>query len=106
MDFNEYRVIITEPAKADIIGIHSYIAKDLNAPAAAKNLVLAIRKSTRTLTFSPQGLPRVPDDRLSAKGYRWIGIKNYMAFFTIDEQAKAVYVERILYGQRDWTRIL
>jgi toxin ParE1/3/4 len=106
MEYNDYRVIVTEPAEADLVDIHKYISKELCAPAAARNLVLDIRKVLRTPTFSPQGLPKVRDDRLAAKGYRWIGIKNYVAFFTIDEQSKTVSVERILYGRRDWQRLL
>jgi len=106
MEYNEYRVIITEAAKADLKGIRNYIAKELGAPVSAKNLILDIRKTLRTLSFSPQGLPRVRNDRLAAMGYRWIGIKNYMAFFTIVEREKEVWVERIFYGGRDWQRLL
>ena len=105
MDF-EYRVNITEPAETDLGEIAGYISEELNAPVAARNTVLAIRKTIRTLAFSPQGYPKVRDNRLAARGYRWVGIKNYMAFYTIDEQSKAVNVERILYGRRDWQRIL
>ena len=106
MEYNEYRVIITAPAKADLMEIDEYISNELNAPLAARNFVLTVHNAIKTLTFSPQGLPKVQDDRLSAKGYRWIGIKNYMAFYTIDEQSRIVNVERILYGRRDWRRLL
>jgi len=105
MDF-EYRVNITEPAEIDLGEIAEYIAEELNAPATARNMVVNIRKTIATLSFSPQGLPKVRDDRLAAKGYRWIGIKNYVAFYTIDEQERVVNVERVLYGRRDWQNIL
>lgn len=66
----------------------------------------SIRSSTdlrnNYLSFSSQGA----NNRLAAKGRRWIGVKNYMVLYTIDEQEKAVYVERILSGRRDWARIL
>jgi len=106
MEFNEYRVIVAAPAEDDLIEIHGYIAKVLNAPIAARNMVLDIRKALRTLSFSPQGCPKVRDDRLAARGYHWIGVKNFMAFYTIDEQGKTVNVERILYGRRDWQRLI
>ena len=105
MDF-EYRVIFAKPAETDLDEIADYISERLGAPIAARNMLLAIRKTAHTLSFSPQGHPKVRDDRLAAKGYRWIGIKNYIAFYTIDEQKKTVNVERILYGRRDWQRIL
>ena len=105
MDF-EYRVIITEPAEMDLGEIARYISEELGAPIAARNMILKIRKAIASLSFSLQGLPKVRDDRLATKGYRWLGIKNYMVFYTIDEQTKEVWVERILYGRRDWMRIL
>jgi len=105
MDF-EYRVNTTKRAQADIDEIAAYISEELNAPAAARNMVLAIHKTLRILSFSPQGLPKVRNDRLAAQGYRWIGVKNYIAFYTIDEKEKTVNVERILYGRRDWMRTL
>jgi len=106
MEYDEYRIIVTVPAESDLVDIHRYIAKELYGPASARNIVLEIRKALRTLSFSPQGLPKVRDDRLAARGYRWIGIKNYVAFYTIDEQNKVVNVERILHGRRDWQRLL
>jgi plasmid stabilization system protein ParE len=39
-------------------------------------------------------------------GYRKLIVKNYIAFFTVDEKAKTIDVERILYARRDWLRIL
>jgi len=105
MDF-DYRVNTTKRAEADIDEIAGYISEELGAPATAQNMLLAIRKTIATLSFSPRGLPKVNDDRLAARGYRWIGIKNYIAYYTIDEKNKTVNVERILYGRRDWTHIL
>lgn len=40
------------------------------------------------------------------RGYRKLIIKNYIAFFTVDEQARVVDVERILYARRDWLNII
>jgi len=105
MEF-DYRVAVAKAAKADLMEIDNYIAIELNSPMAAANFADAVEKNLGSLSFSPHGHPKVRDDRLAAKGYRWIGIKNYTAFFTIDEQSKTVNVERILYGRRDWQRIL
>jgi len=74
MDF-EYRVNITEPAEIDLGEIAEYISEELNEPAIARSTVINIRKKIATLSFSPRGHPKVRDNRLAAKGYRWIGIK-------------------------------
>jgi plasmid stabilization system protein ParE len=38
-------------------------------------------------------------------GYRQLIVKNYIAFFTMDEK-NVVDVERIFYARRDWLCIL
>ena len=53
----------------------------------------------------PQGLP-VTDERLASIGYRKLIVKGYIAFYTIDEQSKAVDIVRILYARRDWLQLL
>jgi len=102
----KYHVILTTQAENDLNEIVKYISEELHAPIAAERFTDAVENAVDNFAFSPRGYPKVRNDRLAAKGYRWVGIKNYMAFYTIDEQAKAVWVERILYGRRDWQRIL
>jgi len=106
MEYNDYRVRFTKRAESDLYEIDDYISNELNASIAAERFTDALERAIGTLSFSPQGFPKVRDDRLAARGYRWIGVKNYMAFYTIDEQNKIVNVERILYGRRDWQRLL
>jgi len=103
---NEYAVIIAEPAKEDLIEIDDYISIELNAPIAARNILLLMHKSLSLLAVSPYSHPKVRDDRLAAQGYRWLAVKNYLAFYTIDEKSKVVVVERILYARRNWAQIL
>ena len=106
MEYSKYVVIIAEPAKEDLVEIDDYISIELNAPIAARNMLLSMHRALGQLSVSPYSQPKVRDDRLAAQGYRWIGVKNYVVFYTIDEQAKLVAVERILYGRRDWAQIL
>ncbi|GHU51708.1 hypothetical protein FACS1894127_7980 [Clostridia bacterium] len=103
---NEYRVNITEPAKNDLMEIDDYISVELNAPVAAEHFLDSVKKTFELVAFSPKSYPKVRDDRLAACGYRWISIKNYIAFYVVNDEEKAVNIERVLYGRRDWTRIL
>jgi plasmid stabilization system protein ParE len=48
----------------------------------------------------------VPDEYLAEKGIKFVMIKNYMMFYTINEDEKTVIVIRFLYGRRDWKNIL
>jgi plasmid stabilization system protein ParE len=48
----------------------------------------------------------IADEYLKSKGIKYVMIRNYMMFYTINEDRKAVDVIRFLYGRRDWKRIL
>jgi hypothetical protein len=48
----------------------------------------------------------VRNDYLANKGFRWLGIKNYMMFYIVDEKREKIYLIRFLYGRRDWMNIL
>ena len=101
-----YKVLITEPAEDDIRDIARYISMQLSAPATAINMVQTIRKSIAGLSIKAPVYPLVRDDRLAAIGYRMLIIKNYIAFYIVNEKSKSVDVDRILYGRRDWKSIL
>lgn len=101
-----YDVRITEPAEEDLRDIFRYISRVLLEPQIAQKTIATLKKSILALSDMPQGRPLVADDRLSSMGYRKLIVKNYIVFFTVDEREKMVYVERVLYGRRDWVCIL
>jgi len=65
-----------------------------------------IEEALAKLAVMPDSYPLVRDDRLASMGYRRLEVKNYTAFFTINEKDKTVDVERILYARRDWANLL
>ena len=73
---------------------------------AANNLLDEIEKYENTLETTPNIFSFVPDEYLRAKGIKYVMVKNYMMFYTINEDEKTVDVIRFLYGHRDWKRIL
>jgi plasmid stabilization system protein ParE len=103
---DSYRVQDTEPARCDIFAILRYIAVELNEQAAALRMESAINNAIKGLSYMPHRYALVDDERLAALGYRKLNIKNYLAFFTIDEESKTVYVERVLYARRDWLHMI
>ena len=46
------------------------------------------------------------DARLREKGYRKVVIKSYLVIYRVDEAANTVYVTRIVYGARDYSKLL
>ena len=101
-----YSVNITDIAEEEILSTVKYISGELKAPKAANNLLDEIEKHEKILEKTPNIYPKVPDDYLAVKGIRFVIIRNYLMFFTIDENEKKVNVIRFLYGRRDWKNLL
>jgi len=102
----KYRVDISEPAEEDLRDILRYISSQLDAPITAMNMLEKIEDALAKLSEMPDRCPIVRDERLADMGYHRLEIKNYTAFFTINEKDKVVDVERILFSRRDWANLL
>jgi plasmid stabilization system protein ParE len=101
-----YYVKITDTAEEDILSSVKYIADVLKAPMAANNLLDEIKKHEEILENTPGIFPRVPNEYLASIGFRFTIVKNYLMFYSINEDEKTVDVHRFLYGHRDWINIL
>lgn len=101
-----YRLIITEPAEIDIAEIILYISKELHSHKAALDLLNEIDQHILGLEQMPNRYALVSDERLARLGIRFIPVKNYLIFYSVDEQAITVTITRILYRKRDWAHLL
>ena len=101
-----YSLTITNIAEEDILDTMYYIANVLKAPMAANNLLDEIGKHEEILENNPNIYPFVPDEYLAQRGLKFTRIKNYLLFYTIEEDEKIVTVIRFLYARRDWKNIL
>lgn len=61
-----------------------------------------MRKEIKGLTYYPQRYAIIDNERIKKFKIRKLIIKNYNAFYRIDEEKKVVNVERIVYGASDW----
>lgn len=98
------KVILSFDAKEDLNEIRKYITEDLNSPSAANGVVAKITKSLRNLESHPfigAPLSSIVDFETN---YRFLVCGNYLAFYRSEENT--VYVSRILYGRRDYLKIL
>lgn len=99
-----YKLKISPEAKDDLAEIKHYISKELCSPQAAINFVSKITKKIRGLTEYPgigSPLSSVLDIQTD---YRFLVCDNYLIFFRYEDGI--VFVSRILYGRRNYTRIL
>jgi len=91
-------------AQADLVNIKEYITKDLENPTAALSTVARITKTIRILrehAFIGTPLSSIADTDID---YRYLVSGNYMIFYRVT--GKDVFVDRVLYGRRDYLRIL
>jgi len=100
-----YRIHITGPAKEDMRDIYCYIAYELENPTAAKNRIAAIQHAIEQLKHSPDGA-LVRNEYLALKGYRMLVVRSHLIFYVVNKHTREVFVRRIMYGRRDWQRIL
>ena len=100
-----YKVIVAAHAEQDIDEIVSYIAIKLCNPQAAEDFLSKSRATFHRLDNQPAAFPLARNPALAAKGYRWVSIKNYMAFYTIDEKRKEVFIVRVVFGSRNLDNI-
>ena len=101
----KYSLNITDRAEEDILSTVRYIANELKNSIAANNLLDEIEKHEKILEETPGIYPSVHDEYLAGKGLKFVTIKNFLLFFTIDKKNKTVNIIRFLYGRRDWKNI-
>ena len=89
---------------AIVDGIKSYIAKNLENPSVAISTVRNITKDIRRLrehSLIGASLSSIADVE---SDYRFLVTGSYLTFYRVLDND--VYVDRVLYGRRDYLRIL
>lgn len=95
---------LSDRARADLAEIKAYIARDLENPSAAASVVGNITKDIRRLReYAFIGAPLSSISHVESS-YRFLVSGNYLTFYRVS--GKSVYVDRVLYGRRDYLRIL
>ena len=95
---------LSPEAQEDLSEIKAYIAEDLENPQAALSTVMKITKTIRMLqdhALIGTPLSAVADVN---SDYRYLVSDNYMVFYRV--AGKNVFIDRVLYGRRDYLHIL
>lgn len=91
-------------AQRDLDEIWDYIAFDLENPAAAAGTVERIMDAIGKLADFPEAGAPLRSVADVDSGYRFLVCGNYLAFYRVE--GNEVYIDRVLYGRRDYLRIL
>ena len=96
---------VSPEAQNDLAEIKAYIAFDLDNPTAAAATVKRITNSIRRLRDqSFIGTPLSAVTGVHSDEYRFLVTGSYMTFYRVC--GSDVYVDRVLYGRRDYLRLL
>lgn len=102
----EYYVKITTQAKEQLQEIRDYIAHELLAPEAAKNMLKLLGAEMASLANMPKRVKLVDEEPWRSEGVRVKAVKNYLVYFWINEPEMIVQVFAIIYAKRDQIKIL
>ena len=98
------QIVYSPKAQADLDEIWEYISEKLMNPTAAENTVNGLIDAVDMLkNHSEIGTPLCFSSGLYS-GYRYLVYKNYLAFYRVIDET--VYVDRVVYGRRDYMRLL
>jgi plasmid stabilization system protein ParE len=101
-----FGLIFSRKANGDILSALRYIKDTLKAPQAAESHADELEKCFAALREDPYSASLVRNGQLATKGIRFALVKNYLLFYSINEQDRAVLLCRFLYGRRDWMTLL
>ena len=101
-----YQVLFTVTAKQDFRDIALNIADVSQNIDIAVNFVNEMQKKCDQLIDFPES-GALPNDRvLRSLGYRFLIYKDYLMFYTVDQESETVYIQAAFNAKRDYIRAL
>jgi addiction module RelE/StbE family toxin len=98
------KIVYAPYAIEDLEQIGDYIALKLSSPMAALNTINKIQNTIDKLTDFPKMGALLSSIVETDSNYRFLVCGNYIAFYRL--QANYIFIDRILYGKRDYISIL
>ena len=96
-----YEVKLTAQAIRQIGEIVQYISKVLFVPETARKWANTLESEIAKLDFMPSRYPLTEEEPWYTKGIHKMPFKNFLVYYLIDEDKKAVWITAVIYGRRD-----
>lgn len=97
----QYEVKLTPQAVEQIQETVSYISHILLEPEIARRWVDFLQQEISSLNSMPARFPLTEEEPWHSYGIRKMTVKNFLVYYWIDEEKKAVTVTAVIYGRRD-----
>ena len=101
-----YKIEYLEIAKNDIDDIIHYISYNLKNKKAASELIESFINEINGITIFPYGNSKYKPTKTLKYSYRKARVKNYLIFYTINENEKTITIARIIYKKRNIEKII
>ena len=101
-----YNLTYLPAALNDMVEIIRYISVELKNPIAANHLSEEFVKAAEKLTDFPYSNPVYLPMRPLKHEYRKTVVDNYIMFYWVDEANKEITIARVIYGKRDYGKII
>ena len=101
-----YKLEFLPIAKKDMDEIIYYVSNNLKNSYAAKNLAKSFMDGANSILKFPYGLSVYKPVRSLEHEYRSIKIKNFLMFYTINENKKLITIVRVIYQKMDINSML
>lgn len=98
----KYKIRLTKRARNELENIYNYISKTLIAEKVANNLMEKIENEFLILEDMPKAFRVIKKYKHIDFEYRKIVINTYIIIYHIEEENKIVYIDRIIYGKRNY----
>lgn len=99
-------IVYTFQAQQDLKNIYEYIAYSLLVPDTARSMYQRIIQSAHSLETMSERNPLYKEEPWHSQGVRFVPLKNYLLFYTVNSETNTVSIARILYGGVDISRQL
>ena len=96
---DKYEVCLMNQALQDLDEIYGYIARNLQEPGAAAELLDALESEILSLEYLPYRRSERRTGSFANSGYRQLMVKNYIVIYRIDEAHKQVLVVTVRYAR-------
>ena len=97
-----YKIKIYPTAQQDFRDIIDYL--NTLSPDTALRYYDLLTEKIASLAQSPERCPHPRDLALTAKGYRYLIVQNYLVFYIVNDDT--VQILRILYNRRNYSALL
>lgn len=102
----KYIVEMSETAEQDLENIISYLRYNLSGDIIADKYKILFKQELRNLENVAESMPILDEELTGHKNIRKINVRNYIVFYTVDEENSKAYILRIGHAFMDWEKYL